>query len=130
VLAHSDHGQVRCRPAAELAAAWAGLDTPQLCELPGGGAGRVRWLYPLPGRAGELAARLAAALGDAAVVLRLADLDRLGLARVTPALRARLGEVVAIAATDRFPVPDPSLRWEHGSTHPDEMLVPLAAWRA
>jgi hypothetical protein len=129
VLAHSDHGQRPCARDPELARAWAELDTPGLCELPAGGAGRVRWLHPLPGRADELAGRLATALGDAALVVRRADLDRLGLIRLTPALHARLGEVVAIAATDRFPVPDPSLRWEHGSTHPDEMLVPLAAWR-
>ena len=129
VLAHSDHGQRPCVRDPDLARAWAGLDTPRLCELPAGGAGRVRWLHPLPGRADELAGRLAAALGDAALVLRRDDLDRLGLLRLSPPLRARLGEVVAVAATDRFPVPDPSLRWEHGSTHPDEMLVPLAAWR-
>ncbi len=129
VLAHSDHGQRPCVRDPDLARAWAELDTPRLCELPAGGAGRVRWLHPLPGRADELAGRLAAALGDAALVLRRDDLDRLGLLRLSPPLRARLGEVVAVAATDRFPVPDPSLRWEHGSTHPDEMLVPLAAWR-
>lgn len=129
VLAHSDHGQVRCVRDPDLERAWAELDTPRWCELPGGGAGRVRWLHPRPGRAGELAGRLAAALGDAALVLDPADLDRLGLLRHTPAVRERLGTVVAVAATDRFPPPDPALRWEHGSTHPDEMLVPLAAWR-
>lgn len=129
VLAHSDHGQVACVRDPDLERAWAELDTPEWCELPGGGAGRVRWLHPLPGRAADLAGRLAAALGDAALVLGVDDLDRLGLLRLTPQLRARLGSVVAVAATDRFPIPDPGLRWEHGSTQPDEMLVPLAAWR-
>jgi hypothetical protein len=36
--------------------------------------------------------------------------------------------VVARATTAAFPVPDPTVAWEHGSLSDDEMLVPLAAW--
>ena len=120
VVAHSDHGQVPCRPDPTLANAWAEADNPQDCLLPAGGAGRLRWLYPRPGRADALASRLAAAMGDAATVHRP---DDLGL----PA-DGRVGEVVAIAASDRFPLPDPGLRYEHGGMTEDEVAVPFAVW--
>jgi hypothetical protein len=120
VLAHADHGQVRCRPDPVLAAAWAAVDDPRDCLLPAGGAGRMRWLYPRPGRAEAVAARLADALGDAATVHRAADL---GL----PA-DGRVGEVVAVAASERFPLPDPTLAYEHGGTAEDEVAVPFATW--
>ena len=122
VVAHSDHGQVPVRSDPELARAWAEVDDPRDCELPGGGAGRVRWLYPRPGREHAVRTALAAALGDAAVVVTADELD-LGL----PA--DRVGAVLAIAASDRFPLPDPTLRYEHGGMHPDEMLIPFAVWR-
>jgi hypothetical protein len=38
--------------------------------------------------------------------------------------------VVALALTQRFPLEDPDMRYEHGSVHPDEMLIPLATWAA
>jgi hypothetical protein len=120
VVAHSDHGQVPVRPDPELAAAWAEVDDPADCELPGGGAGRTRWLYPRPGRADAVRARLAEALGDAAVVVTPAEVG------LDP---RRAGAVVAIAASDRFPIPDPGLRFEHGGLDADEMIVPFAVWR-
>jgi type I phosphodiesterase/nucleotide pyrophosphatase len=120
VIAHSDHGQVRVRPDPALARAWALLDDSGECELPGGGAGRVRWLYPRPGREDVVHARLADALGNAAVVVRARDLG------LPP---HRVGAVVAIAASDRFPVPNPALRYEHGGLDVDEMVIPFAVWR-
>jgi hypothetical protein len=44
------------------------------------------------------------------------------------ALPGRVGPVVAIAASPRFPVPDPTLRYEHGGLDDDEMHVPFAVW--
>ncbi len=120
VVAHSDHGQLPVRPDPALARVWAELDDPGECELPSGGAGRVRWLHPRPGRENALRARAAAALGDAAVILTPRDV---GL----PA--SRVGAVVAVAASPRFPVPDPLVRFEHGGTDEDEMAVPFAVWR-
>ncbi|GAB2445163.1 hypothetical protein GCM10027187_07590 [Streptosporangium sandarakinum] len=128
VIAHSDHGQVPVVPDPALEAAWAEVDAPELCALPGGGAGRVRWLHPRPGRAGEAAERLAAALGEHALVLAAGELPGLGLLELTPAVRERLGEVVAVAASPRFPLPVRGPRFEHGALTEDEMLVPLALW--
>lgn len=122
VVAHSDHGHVRSVADPDLDAAWAAVDTPELCVLPAGGAGRTRWLHPHPGREAEVARRLADGLGDSATVHRVEELTD------SPLLRARLGPVVAIAASERFPVP---LRWmvsEHGGTHRDETTVPYAVW--
>ncbi|MFJ6392233.1 alkaline phosphatase family protein [Streptomyces sp. NPDC091972] len=130
VLAHADHGQVPVAPRAGLLDAWARLDSPAHCRMPSGGAGRVRWMYPLPGHERKLAAELGDALGDHALVLTPDDLDERGLLDATPAVRERIGAVVALATSAAFPVPDPTVAWEHGSLSDDEMLVPLAAWNA
>jgi hypothetical protein len=127
VVAHADHGQVPVRPDPALAAAWSGVDEPRECEVPGGGAGRVRWLYPRAGREEAVRERLADALGDAAVVVSLSELDlppQLGLPH------ERVGSVVAIAASDAFPIPDQGLRYEHGGLDVDEMVIPFAVWRS
>lgn len=128
VLAHADHGQVPVTPRADLTDAWTRLDSPAHCRMPSGGAGRVRWMYPLPGREQDLAAALVDALGDHALVLTPDDLHDRGLLPATPVVRDRIGAVVALATSTSFPVPDPTLAWEHGSLSDDEMLVPLAAW--
>jgi hypothetical protein len=128
VLAHSDHGHVRCVPDATLDAAWARVDTPRLCALPGGGAGRVRWLYPREGCRTEAAGRLRDALGGHALVVDAEELPGLGLMDLTPAVRERIGGVVAIAASPRFPLPVPGLAYEHGALTEEEMMVPLATW--
>lgn len=130
VLAHADHGQVPVVPDERLAARWDALDHPRHCRAPSGGAGRVRWLHPLPGLEERLADELRAALGEHAFVFSPGELDDRGLMRVTPIVRARIGEIVAVAASPRFPVPDPSFAYEHGSITEDEMLVPFAAWGA
>ncbi|GAA3816909.1 hypothetical protein GCM10022226_41970 [Sphaerisporangium flaviroseum] len=128
VLAHSDHGQVPCAPDPELEAAWARVEVPALCRLPGGGAGRVRWLYPRQGRATEVAERLGTALAGHALVIPADELPGLGLLRLTPAVRERIGGVVAMATSPRFPAPVRGMAFEHGALSPGEMLVPLATW--
>jgi hypothetical protein len=125
VLAHADHGQVRCAPDPDLVRAFAAVDDPADCLVPAGGAGRIRWLYPKPGRTERVADRLADALGDAARVLPAGQVPELN----RPGLAGRVGPVVAIAASPRFPVPDPALRYEHGGFDDDEMHVPFATWR-
>jgi hypothetical protein len=121
VVSHADHGQVPCRADAGLAEAFSLVDDPEECYLPSGGAGRVRWLYPKPGRAEVVRERLAVALGDCATVRTTDPAD---------ALRGRVGTVVAVAADARFPVPVPGLHFEHGGCDPDEATVPLAVWRS
>lgn len=126
VVAHSDHGQVPVRPDPALAAAWAEVDDPRECELPAGGAGRVRWLHPRPGREDAVRARLSAALGGSAVVFAASELPLPPHLRLPP---ERAGAVVAVAASPAFPVPNPRLRFEHGGLDVDEMVVPLGVWR-
>jgi Type I phosphodiesterase / nucleotide pyrophosphatase len=128
VLAHADHGQVAVVHDPALERAWAELDSPRHCRLPGGGAGRVRWLYPQPGHEGELGGLLADALGEHATVRTLEDLDEAGLLPASPVTRERVGEVIAIANSAAFPLPRTHLAFDHGGTSPEEMTVPLAVW--
>lgn len=129
VVAHADHGLTAARPEPGLQALWdETADDPSRCRLPSGGAGRVRWAYPRAGAEEEVAGRLAEGLGEEAAVLAPRDLERLGLLRLSEGLRGRIGEVVAVATGDRFPIPERGGRAEHGSVSPEEMLVPFAVW--
>jgi hypothetical protein len=128
VLAHSDHGQVPCRPDAGLARVWQEVDNPAYCRLPSGGAGRVRWLYPKHEMEGSVISILSDGLGDHAVIASPDDIAKLGLWRMTPEVCGRAGEVIVVAASEGFPVPNPRLRYEHGGVTEAEMLVPLAIW--
>ncbi|MEV6715840.1 hypothetical protein AB0M48_27805 [Lentzea sp. NPDC051208] len=120
VVAHSDHGMVPVDPDPELVEAWDAIVREE-CEIPSGGAGRMRWLYPKADRLEVVFDRVATALGDAATVHHATDL---GLAQ------PEAGPVVAVAASPRFPVPDPSVRYEHGGLSRDEIDVPFAVWQA
>jgi hypothetical protein len=120
VLAHADHGQVPCAPDPDLIRAFDAIAKD--CLLPAGGAGRIRWLYPKPDHTEQVAERLANALGDAARVLPLAEIRELS------ALQGRVGPVVAIATSPQFPIPDPTMRYEHGGLDDDELHVPFALW--
>ncbi|RSM51511.1 hypothetical protein DMB66_41880 [Actinoplanes sp. ATCC 53533] len=127
VVAHADHGLTRTRPtpAVDMMTA-AGARA--LCRLPAGGAGRTRWWYPKPSHHGDVLAAVGAALGEDALVVPAGRLVDLGLVATDGVLLDRIGEVVAIALGDRFPLVDPADRYEHGSLTADEMLAPLAVW--
>ncbi|MFC5906271.1 alkaline phosphatase family protein [Streptacidiphilus monticola] len=127
-LAYADHGQSPVAPREQLQDAWRDLDSPAWCRMPAGGAGRVRWMHPRPGRRDELAERLADTLGRHALVLSPADLEARGLLTATDTVLDRIGEVVAVATSPSFPVPDPSLSFEHGACSAEETTVPLAGW--
>jgi len=129
VAAYSDHGLVENRPSPAAAARWESIVRSGLCRLPPGGAGRVLWLYPRPGREDELLARTAGDLGHCALVLCSAELAGLGLVGWNGRLGARLGEVCLLATGGDFPAPQaPESRFEHGSFTAGEMLAVLAAW--
>ncbi len=129
VLIFSDHGLTASAPAPGTLETWDAVAVERWCRLPPGGAGRVRWLYPHPGLAGELADRLAGQLGDAFVTSpdELADL---GLVAAGSVGQRRLGEVVLVATGPDFPVPDPGTSYEHGSMTAAEVLVAMAIWSA
>jgi hypothetical protein len=129
VMACSDHGLVENQPSPVAAARRDSILASGLCRLPAGGAGRVLWLYARPGREEELFARAADELGDCALVLRSAELQRLGLVGWNDQLRVRLGEVCLLATRGDFPSPQGhASRFEHGSFTAAEMLAVLAAW--
>lgn len=131
VLVHSDHGHVRTVTSAADQAVWAALDTPECCTAPAGGAGRVRWLYTRPGMAQQVATRLGEAFGeDVGVFLRSAQPWR-DFCKLwgNPYLTGdAVGDVVVVALSHRFPVPDPEYAFEHGSIHADEMTTGVAVW--
>jgi len=128
VIAHADHGQTVVEPRPDLQQAWARLSTSEFCRAPAGGAGRVRWLYPHPGRADQVYADLADALGGEADVVTFDELAARGLMADTAPLRERVGEIVAIAAGPGFPVFRASDAYDHGATTPDETVVAFAVW--
>lgn len=130
VVCHADHGLVRTVAREQLPPEWDSAAGPNLCRLPPGGAGRVRWWYPHPGREAEVGALARAALGTDAAVLAATDLVDLGLIDPDSVLLQRVGEVVAIAVGERFPLVDPTDRYEHGSLTAEEMRTPLAIWGA
>ena len=129
VLLFSDHGLAASRPSAGTVSAWREVTSERWCRLPAGGAGRTRWLYPHPGREDRLTALLAGRFGDA-VVTHPNELAGWGLVSPHSVGQRRLGEIVLLARGADFPVPDASVRFEHGSMTADEVLVPLAAWSA
>lgn len=130
VHAYGDHGQTACRRNPVLEALWNRLNDPRFCRLPSGGAGRVRWLFPRSDRRSDVFATLRDGLGEHALVSSPEELAGHGLWRLTPELRERVGDVVAVAASDEFPLPEPALPFEHGALTPEEMLVPFASWSA
>ncbi|GHH31046.1 alkaline phosphatase family protein [Lentzea cavernae] len=120
VVAHSDHGQVAVDPDPDLVEAWDAIVREE-CVIPSGGAGRTRWLYPKADRVEAVFDRVATTLGDTATVHHATEL---GLPQ------PETGPVVAVAASPRFPIPDPSARFEHGGLSRDEIDVPFAVWQA
>jgi hypothetical protein len=127
VVSHADHGLVRTRPL-PMGSGWAEAGDARLSRLPPGGAGRVRWWYPRPGREDEVLDRLTAALSDHALVMPAEGLIELGLVERGGQLLDRIGEIVALALDEWFPLVDPEDAYEHGSVTPEEMLAPLVVW--
>jgi hypothetical protein len=130
VLAHSDHGQAELRPDARVARVWQQVSSASCCRLPSGGAGRARWLYPKPALETRVRRVLAEQLGDQVVIGSPEELAGWGLWRLTPGLRDRVGEIVAITTAGDFPAAKGHLRFDHGGVSEREMLVPLTIWPA
>jgi hypothetical protein len=127
-MAVSDHGATEVRPDAVVADRWTALVESGLCDPVSGGAGRVRWLYCVPGQHERLLAAARQALGEVAWVASKWEVARRGWWPASDSLLSRVGDVVAIATAPAFPVPQQDMRYEHGSTTPMEMLVPFALW--
>jgi hypothetical protein len=130
VVSFADHGMVANTMTLEEHDRFDDIGSADRCRLPPGGAGRVRWLHPKPGRIGEVRTRIESDFGDRASVLPRDALAELGLLPRGVVLDEAVGEVVCLATGDWFPVPDPRACFEHGSVTADEMMVPLAVWSA
>ena len=107
------------------------LHSPQACLPIGkgyGGAGRVRWSYPRPRYARELAERLQDLLCEHALVAHREDLPALGLPDFVDRKQESVGSVVAIALDCNFPTPYSEAAYDHGSIMLDELLVPFAVY--
>lgn len=126
---YADHGMMRTKVFERDRLLWERLDTPLWCRSRAGGAGRTRWLYPHARFEKQILKMLSASLGTDAIVIHRDELASLGLleGEVGPD-PSRVGEVVAIATGERFPVPDPSLIFEHGGISEQERRVPLVTY--
>ena len=129
VVSHADHGHTEVVRAPELERALAAADTPDHCRLPGGGAGRVRWLYPRPDQAERVAATLREELADCALVTTPAELAGRGLLSAAAASSRRLGEIVLVATAATFPIPSADYRYDHGALTDEELFIPFISWR-
>jgi len=128
VVAYADHGLVETIADDEARQAWNEVTGPETCRCPPGGAGRVRWAYPRPGKEDELAEAVTAILGGRGIVTRREELIAMGLLADTELVSARVGDVVAVATGPASPLSDADAPFDHGSWEREEMLVPLAIW--
>jgi hypothetical protein len=128
VVAYADHGLVESVSDDDARRAWAEVTGPELCRCPPGGAGRVRWAYPRPGKADELAEAVTAILDGRGIVTLREELIAMGLLGDTELVAARVGEVVAVASGRTSPLSDADAPFDHGSWEREELLVPLAIW--
>lgn len=128
----ADHGQV------EVGDAVLGLGAAILNDTVGvSGEGRFRWLHARSGCGDRLAKAADSAFGEVAWIRTVDELDHDGWfgGRLTPAGRARLGDVALIARepvafSDPADTGELTLRCRHGSVTAAEMLVPLLATSA
>jgi len=119
----SDHGQVPQRPGTFNFLRE--TETNPLFRYNTGGAGRVLYFYPAPDKAEEAASWLRSSIGDTGILLKKHQLVEYGLFSHSPIAFDRVGELVAIGKTDRFPSAGPAFISEHGSITEGEMFVPL-----
>ena len=129
VVATSDHGMAPCDVSQSRVRALEDIGGKRLCRYAVGGAGRVRWLYPHPMKEDKVVSACENLLGDGGIVLSSDELYGSGLFKGDP-VSSGVGEIVLLAKDSSFPVPDHNCIFEHGSTTPDELLVPLAWWKA
>jgi len=126
---YADHGMMRTKVLECDRLLWEQLETPLWCRGRAGGAGRTRWLYPHARFEGHVLKMLLDGLGTDAIVIHRDELGSLGLLEgMAEPISLRVGEVVAIATGERFPIPDPNLIFEHGGISEQERRIPLVIY--
>jgi len=132
VIVYADHGQTPHISVHSQGEEWDALhDSPQH-RLPFGGAGRVRWSYPVAGHEDRVARELQDLVGENGVVVHRDELHKHGICNIGPRMQSQMGEIITLATGAQFPTADfkNTVIYEHGSITRDEMLVPVAVYRA
>lgn len=129
VIMFADHGQVPqvFSPQTEK---WHDVIGKEFCRYQPAGAGRTRWCYPRPKFESFVFERSREILGENAIILHRDEIVDAGLMQVGPNMRVQVGEIIALALTEKFPLAvfGEGFTHEHGSVGIDEMLVPLMVW--
>lgn len=121
VLAHSDHGLVTTRHDPIVANVFERVIAEHKCRM--GGAGRTRWLYVDAIAEPQVRDELARGLPASVCVHHADEVFAPG-----SLARQRVGSIVVEARGDSFIAADGD-RFEHGSSTPLELDVPIAEWR-
>ena len=133
LLITADHGQIHIPPEQILTV----KQEPELSQhlmVPIMGESRAAFVYPRPGRAGDIRDYLQAAYPDGFVVLDSVEALEAGLMGkpITDETYARAGELLVLPRADRAiqqTQPPVSLIGRHGGLSQEEMLVPLLGAR-
>jgi len=127
VIGYSDHGMVANYSSKKLIAQLDSLNS-EHCENIIGGAGRVRWFYPIRGQENILKQKLLAMFKDEAYILSQADLHKKFILLMNSTISKQIGKIILIAKSHNFPSVDFENKFNHGALSIDEMLIPLAIW--
>lgn len=136
VIIHSDHGQVKNFSDKKLEDCWNYITSEELSNFCGG-AGRTRWIYPKKNCETKLVDKLEKEFGNLIKIIHKNELHKLGLLNVDDS-NNRIGTIVVIAIDHTFPIINSaenyysksSIKYEHGSILPDEMIVPLVIYNS
>ena len=126
----ADHGQVPQEPDLSLFEKLESVvQDPELCYAHRAGAGRAVYVYPHPTRLQQVKQTLEDAFGGNAVVVTRDQAKTLGLfGSHRLALEERVGNLVVIGQTPKFPAHSLQAFHEHGSLSWQELVVPFA-WK-
>lgn len=129
VISFADHGQTRQKYSG-LTDQWNRLIGSKYCRHQAGGAGRARWCYPKAKYESLVFEETKDLFGESAIVFHRDELGDHGLLEVGPNLQCQVGEILALAVAEEFPlaVYGEGFTFEHGSVSYDEMCVPLMIW--
>jgi len=119
----SDHGQVQQEPF-DFSILKASDSNPDL-KYNAGGAGRVMYFYPEKGKEDTVYKWVKNIVGKDGIVFRKDELITDGLIEKNAVGLDRIGSIVAIATSPKFPSAGNKYKMEHGSISSEEMFIPL-----
>jgi Type I phosphodiesterase / nucleotide pyrophosphatase len=122
VVAHSDHALTPTKHDSDIERLLETITRHHQCAL--GGAGRTRWLYPVPGAGQELKDALMRALP---LSIRVAEAGEFFVE--SSLSRRRVGDILLIAQGENF-LTSINYCFDHGSFTEQEIGVPFSEWQA